>query len=89
LKALQPSTRGSRRYSRPSGCRAFNLQPGALEEHGGDIAVEHGNWSATFAPRDGSPGMPAGGTYLTVYARLADGSVRMIRDAFNGMPGNA
>ena len=31
--------------------------------------------------------MPAGGTYLTIYARLADGSVRMIRDTFNGMPG--
>jgi hypothetical protein len=24
-----------------------------------------------------------------VYARLADGSVRMIRDSFNGLPGKA
>ena len=33
--------------------------------------------------------LPAGGTYLTVYERLADGSVRMIRDTFNGLPGIA
>jgi hypothetical protein len=42
---------------------------------------------ATFQPKDGSAGLPASGTYLTVYARLADGRVRMIRDTFNGMPG--
>lgn len=66
--------------------QGFCLQPGAVEERG-DIAIEHGRWSATFAPRDGSAGLPAGGTYLTVYARLADGTVRMIRDTFNGMPG--
>jgi hypothetical protein len=41
---------------------------------------EHGNWKATYQPKDGSPGLPASGTYLTVYARLSDGSVRMIRD---------
>ena len=49
--------------------------------------IEHGSWKATFQPKDGSPGLPAAGTYLTVYARLADGAVRMIRDTFNGMPG--
>ena len=43
--------------------------------------IEHGDWKATFQPKDGSPGLPAGGTYLTVYARLSDGSVRMIRAA--------
>jgi uncharacterized protein (TIGR02246 family) len=66
--------------------QGFRLQPGAVEERG-DIAIEHGSWKATFMPKDGSSGLPAGGTYLTVYARLADGSVRMVRDTFNGMPG--
>jgi uncharacterized protein (TIGR02246 family) len=66
--------------------QGFGLQPGTVEERG-DIAIEHGSWSATFTPRDGSSGMPAGGTYLTVYERLSDGSVCMIRDTFNVMPG--
>ncbi len=64
----------------------FALQPGAVEQHG-DIAIEHGDWTAAFQPKDGSPGQPGGGTYLTVYARVSDGTVRVIRDAFNGMPG--
>ena len=64
----------------------FDLQPGAVEPHG-DLMIEHGGWKATFQPTDGSPGVPAGGTYLTVYARLSDGGIRMIRDTFNGMPG--
>ena len=64
----------------------FGLQPAALEQRG-DVAIEHGNWSATFQPKDGSAGLPAAGTYLTVYARLSDGSVHIIRDTFNGMPG--
>jgi len=64
----------------------FGLQPGTVEPHG-DLMIEHGSWKATFQPKDGSPGLPAAGTYLTVYARLADGAVRMIRDTFNGMPG--
>ena len=64
----------------------FGLQPATVDQRG-DIAIEHGNWKATFRPKDGSPGLPAAGTYLTVYARLSDGSVRMIRDTFNGMPG--
>jgi len=51
------------------------------------VAIEHGEWGAAFHPKDGSPGLPAGGTYLTVYARSAGGDVRMIRDTFNGMPG--
>jgi uncharacterized protein (TIGR02246 family) len=66
--------------------QGFSLQPGPVEEHG-DLALEHGSWKATFTPRDGSSGLSAGGTYLTVYARLSDGSVRVIRDTFNGMPG--
>jgi len=64
----------------------FDLRPATVEQRG-DIAIEHGNWKATFQPKDGSPELPAAGTYLTVYARLSDGSVRMIRDTFNGMPG--
>jgi ketosteroid isomerase-like protein len=65
--------------------QGFDIQSGSIEQHG-DIAIEHGNWKATFQPKDGSAGLPAGGTYLTVYGRLPDGSIRMIRDAFNGMP---
>jgi ketosteroid isomerase-like protein len=64
----------------------FGLQPGAVEQRG-DLMIEHGDWKATFQPKNGSPGLPAAGTYLTVYARLSDGSVRVIRDTFNGMPG--
>jgi uncharacterized protein (TIGR02246 family) len=64
----------------------FGLQPATIEQRG-DIAIEHGNWRATFQPRNGSPQLPAVGTYLTIYARQSDGSVRMIRDTFNGMPG--
>ncbi len=72
------------------GPRPFFFRPAcgqARSSSDGDVMMEHGNWNATFQPKDGSPGQPAGGTYLTVYARLADGSVRMIRDTFNGMPG--
>ena len=66
--------------------QGFGLQPGTVEPRG-DVAIEHGSWKATFEPKDGSPHLPAAGTYLTVYARLSDGGVRMIRDTFNGMPG--
>ena len=66
--------------------QGFTLTPDPVEEHC-EIAIEQGNWKATFVARDGSSTLPAGGTYLTIYARLADGSVRMIRDTFNGMPG--
>jgi ketosteroid isomerase-like protein len=64
----------------------FGLQPGPVERSG-DITIEHGSWKATFNAKDGSSGLPAGGTYLTVYRHRQDGSVRMIRDMFNGMPG--
>jgi uncharacterized protein (TIGR02246 family) len=66
--------------------RGFDIQPTAVEPHG-DVMIEHGSWNATFQPKDGSPHLPAGGTYLTVYARLSNGDVRMIRDTFTGMPG--
>jgi ketosteroid isomerase-like protein len=66
--------------------QGFSLQPDAVEQHG-DLMIENGSWNGTFQPRDGSPAMPAGGTYLTVYARPPDGSIRIIRDTFNGLPG--
>ena len=66
--------------------QGFEIRPDAVEQYGNAV-VEHGNWNATVQPRDGSPSQPAGGTYLTVYARLADGRIRVIRDMFNGMPG--
>jgi ketosteroid isomerase-like protein len=66
--------------------QGFGLEPGAVDQYG-DVMIEHGNWKATFQPKNGSPGLPGAGTYLTVYARLSDGSVRIIRDTFNGMPG--
>ena len=55
----------------------FSLQPAPIEQRG-DIAIEHGNWRATFQPRNGSPQLPAAGTYLTIYARQSDGSVHII-----------
>jgi ketosteroid isomerase-like protein len=64
----------------------FNLQPGGVEQFG-TIAIEHGNWSATFQPRDASPAQAGGGTYLTVYQQQPDGSARILRDTFNGLPG--
>jgi len=66
--------------------QGFGLEPSAVERHG-DVTIEHGNWKATFQPKNGSQGLPAGGTYLTVYSHLSDGRVCMIRDTFNGMPG--
>jgi uncharacterized protein (TIGR02246 family) len=66
--------------------QGFDLQPGAVDPRG-DVTIEHGSWNATFQPKNGSPALPAAGTYLTVWARLSDGGVRMIRDTFNGMPG--
>lgn len=66
--------------------QGFTIQPDVVEQSG-DIAIEHGQWRATFQPKDGSPAMPAGGTYLTVYAQQADGSALILRDTFNGLPG--
>jgi ketosteroid isomerase-like protein len=64
----------------------FCLQPAEVELSG-NLAIEHGTWSATFQPKNGSPALAGSGTYLTVYAQQPDGSVLMIRDTFNGMPG--
>jgi ketosteroid isomerase-like protein len=65
--------------------QGFDLQTGGIEQFG-TVAIEHGNWSATFQPRDGSPARTAGGTYLTVYVQQPDGSALILRDTFNGLP---
>lgn len=66
--------------------QGFNLQSVGIDSRG-DLAIEHGSWSGTFVAKDGATSLPGGGTFLTVYERLANGSVRVIRDSFNGMPG--
>ena len=66
--------------------QSFEIRPDAAEQYGNAV-IELGNWGATLQPKNGSPSQPVGGTYVTVYARHADGSVRVIRDIFNGMPG--
>ena len=63
----------------------FDILPDTVERNG-DLSIEHGRWKGTFQPKDGSPGRAAGGTYLTVYRHLTDGSVRIIRDTFNDTP---
>ena len=63
----------------------FRIQPAAARTYG-DALVEDGTWQAIFHANDGSPARPGGGTYLTVYARMADGSVRVSRDIFTGLP---
>src|SRR5947207_2824729 len=66
--------------------RGFEVRPDAVDQHGNAV-IEHGNWNATLQPKNGTPSQPVGGTYVTAYARLANGSVRVVRDIFNGMPG--
>jgi len=66
--------------------QGFEIRPEVSEQFG-NAMIEHGNWSATLQPKNGSPSQSVGGTYVTAYARLADGNVRVIRDIFNGMPG--
>jgi uncharacterized protein (TIGR02246 family) len=65
--------------------QGFGLQVAGVETYG-DAVIEHGIWRATFRPKDGSPSQDGGGTYLTVYARVADGTLRVIRDSFSGLP---
>ena len=65
--------------------QGFTIQPASVEQFG-NVAIEHGNWGATFQPKDGSPAKAGGGTYLTVYQQQPDGSARILRDAFNGLP---
>jgi ketosteroid isomerase-like protein len=65
--------------------QGFNIQPAAVEQFG-NVAIEHGNWNATFQPKDGSPARAGGGTYLTVYLQQPDGRALILRDAFNGLP---
>ena len=66
--------------------RGFEIRPEVADQYGNAV-IEHGNWNATLQPKNGSPGQPVGGTYVTAYARFPNGSVRVVRDMFNGMPG--
>lgn len=63
----------------------FAIRP-EVQHQNGDILIEHGDWGATFHPKNGGSSLAAAGTYLTVYERQADGSVCVIRDTFTGMP---
>jgi uncharacterized protein (TIGR02246 family) len=65
--------------------QGFGIEPAGVQTYG-DALVEHGTWKATFHRKDGAPALPGGGTYVTIYARVADGSVRVIHDIFNGLP---
>jgi uncharacterized protein (TIGR02246 family) len=65
--------------------RGFTIQPSAVDRND-DLSVEYGTWKGTFAPKDGSQARPAGGTYITVYRHLTDGSVQILRDTFNDAP---
>jgi ketosteroid isomerase-like protein len=62
----------------------FAITPAGVQTHG-DALIEHGTWRGTFHPKNGAL-LPGDGTYLTIYARVGDGSVRVIRDIFNGLP---
>jgi ketosteroid isomerase-like protein/mannose-6-phosphate isomerase-like protein (cupin superfamily) len=64
----------------------FSIEPAGLASHG-DILVEHGTWKAAFQPKNSAQFSSAGGTYLTILGRAADGSIRVTRDIFNGLPG--
>jgi len=65
--------------------QGFVIQPTDVQTYG-DALVEHGTWTATFHPKNNAPALPGGGTYMTLYARVSDGSVRMVKDIFNGLP---
>jgi quercetin dioxygenase-like cupin family protein/ketosteroid isomerase-like protein len=92
LAAGQPILRGAALRSWFTGMFAaaavqdFALQPTSTERYG-SVVVEDGTWSATLQSKNGSPGQPVGGAYVTTYARLADGDVRVISDSFDGLAG--
>ncbi len=63
----------------------FSLLPGGVEQIG-DLAIEHGSWSATFQPKNGSAARTDGGSYLSVYLQQPDGRALILRDTFNSPP---
>jgi uncharacterized protein (TIGR02246 family) len=65
--------------------QGFAIQPAEGQTYG-DALIEHGTWTGTFHPKNSTQTLPGGGTYVTVYARVADGSVRIMKDIFNGLP---
>jgi len=66
--------------------KGFEIQPAGVQIFG-DALIEHGTWKGSFKPKGAPAPLDGGGAYVTVYARLADGSVRIIRDIFHGLPG--
>lgn len=65
--------------------RDFVILPAGVQTYG-DALIEHGTWQATFQPKDNAQILPGGGTYVTIYARTANGSVRVMKDIFHGLP---
>ncbi len=68
----------------------FDLEVGGLMQ-AGDYVVEYGSWKAAFHAVDGSKEhsgqAPGAGTYLTVYGPDKNGTLKMVRDSFSGLPG--
>lgn len=64
----------------------FDLEVGGLMQ-AGDYVIEYGSWKATFRAVDGSMEAPGAGTYLTVYGPDENGTLKMVRDSFSGLPG--
>lgn len=65
--------------------QGFGIQPVGVQTYG-DALIEHGMWQATFHPNHSAQALPGSGTYVTIYARVADGSVRVMKEIFNGLP---
>ncbi len=65
--------------------QGFGIEPASAQTYG-DAVIEHGTWQAMFHPNNGAQALPGSGTYVTIYARVDDGSVRVIKDIFNGLP---
>lgn len=65
--------------------QGFGIQPASVQTYG-DALVEHGTWQAMFHSNNSAQALPGHGTYVTIYARVDDGSVRVTKDIFNGLP---
>jgi uncharacterized protein (TIGR02246 family) len=63
----------------------FGIQPAGVQTYG-DALIEHGTWQAVFHPKNSAQVLSGGGTYVTIYARTANGNVAVIKDIFNGLP---
>ena len=63
----------------------FAIQPAGVQTCG-DALIEHGSWQAMFHPKNGAQVLPGAGTYVTIYSRIANGNVRVVKEIFNGLP---